>query len=67
MSIEEVRNQFDLPRLKAFNNYSKQYPPTHVLIASYFGFGKPSADTKTIPTQSPDNDAALAQFFTMLG
>jgi hypothetical protein len=40
MSIEEVREQFDLPRLESFNKYSEKYPPQHVLVAAYFGFGK---------------------------
>jgi hypothetical protein len=43
MSIEEVREQFDLPRLASFTKYTKRYPPQHVLVASYFGYGKPSA------------------------
>jgi len=42
MSLEEVREQFDLPRLYAFTKSSKQYPPQYVLIASYFGFGEPT-------------------------
>ena len=40
MSLEEVRAQFDLPRLYAFTQSSKRYPPQHVIVASYFGFGE---------------------------
>ena len=40
MSIEEVREQFDLPRLQAFTEYSKRFPPLHIMIAGYFGLGK---------------------------
>lgn len=40
MTLEQVRDQFDLPRLASFNKYSEKFPPSHVLIASYFGFGK---------------------------
>ncbi len=43
MSIEQVREQFDIPRLKAFNSYTEKYPPQHLLIASYFGFPKEKA------------------------
>jgi hypothetical protein len=39
MDIESIRDQFDLPRLKAFNTYTEQYPPQHILIAAYFGYG----------------------------
>lgn len=42
MTIEQVREQFDLPRLTAFTSYTKRFPPVHVLVASYFGFGKPT-------------------------
>ena len=43
MSLEEVREQFDLPRLYAFTQSCRKYPPQYLLIASYFGYGKPSA------------------------
>lgn len=41
MTVEQVRAEFDLPRLEAFKKYTQQFPPQHVLVASYFGFGKP--------------------------
>ena len=41
MTIEEVREQFDLHRLNAFNSYSRQYPPLHVMVAGYFGICNP--------------------------
>jgi hypothetical protein len=46
MTFEDVRNQFDIPRLAAFNSYTEKFPPQHVLIAAYFGFPKekPKAD-----------------------
>lgn len=58
MSIEEVRNQFDIPRLAAFNAYTEKYPPQHVLIAAYFGFPKEK------PKQPEDADfaALMAEF-----
>lgn len=40
MSVEQVRSEFDIPRLQAFNKYTEKFPPSHVLIAAYFNFGK---------------------------
>ncbi|MEI8032781.1 MAG: hypothetical protein WCH05_05515 [Chlorobiaceae bacterium] len=57
MTIEEVRDQFDLHRLKAFSEYSQQYPPIHVMMAGYFGIKKPV-------TQNNDNE--LAQLIATL-
>ena len=50
MDIETVRTQFDIPRLTSFNKYTEKYPPQHILIASYFGFGKdkPKAEDNDI-------------------
>ncbi|NTV02426.1 MAG: hypothetical protein HGB04_06525 [Chlorobiaceae bacterium] len=45
MSIEEVREQFDLPRLEAFGRYTAQWPPLHVMIAGFLGLGKPAVCT----------------------
>lgn len=39
MGYEEVREQFDLPRLKAFTAYTQEHPPLHVMVAAYFGIG----------------------------
>lgn len=58
MSIDDVREQFDIPRLEAFNRYSEKFPPTHVLIASYFGFGK--------ETEKTSNEDEIAQLLTMI-
>lgn len=33
MSIEQVRREFDIPRLEAFGRYSEKYPPVHIQIA----------------------------------
>lgn len=41
MTLEQVREQFDVPRLIAFNRYCERFPPQHTLVAAYFGFGKP--------------------------
>lgn len=57
MSFEEVRNQFDMPRLTALNKYNERFPPFHVLIASYFGFGKEVASNN-----DADVEALLASF-----
>jgi hypothetical protein len=46
MDIEAVREQFDLPRLEAFNKYTKQFPPQHMLVAAYFGYGKSQKEAK---------------------
>lgn len=40
MSVEQVREQFDIPRLLAFNRYCDKFPPQHVLVAAYFGYPK---------------------------
>ncbi|MGV1045468.1 hypothetical protein [Limnohabitans sp.] len=40
MTLEQVREQFDIPRLLAFNQYCEKFPPLHVLVAAYFGYPK---------------------------
>lgn len=35
----EIGREWDLPRLEAWNAYSKQHPPLHMMVASYFGIG----------------------------
>ena len=75
MDIETVRDQFDLPRLHAFNSYTGKFPPLHVSVsklAAYFGVWEPSktAGKSGRPVQNisnKENDAAIAQFITMLG
>jgi hypothetical protein len=52
MSIEDVRDQFDIPRLEAFNSYTEKFPPQHILIAAYFGFPKDK------PKPATENDIA---------
>lgn len=47
MSLEEVREQFDLPRLYAFTQSCRKYPPQYLLIASYFGFGESTTQEAT--------------------
>lgn len=37
MTLNEVLDQFDLPTLRAFNDYWKGFPPVHVMVAAYFG------------------------------
>ena len=58
MSIEQVRSEFDLPRLQAFNRYTEKHPPQHILVAAYFGFPKEK------PKQPDDSDLAalMAEF-----
>jgi len=53
MSIEAVREQFDIPRLQAFKTYCEKFPPQHVLIAAYFGYPKEQQ-----PQKAEDNDLA---------
>ena len=75
MDIETVREQFDLPRLHAFNNYTGKFPPVHISVAklaAYFGVSQPSKTAgqseQTVPNISDkENDAAIAQFITILG
>jgi hypothetical protein len=57
MSLEEVRDQFDVPRLEAFNSYTERFPPQYLLIAGYFGFGKEKSVNK-----QEDVEALLASF-----
>lgn len=35
MTLNEVKEQFDLPRLEAFNKYTRKWPPQHILVAKY--------------------------------
>jgi len=57
MSLDEVRTQFDMPRLTALNRYTERFPPQHILIAAYFGFGK---DGEKETNKQEDIDALLA-------
>lgn len=61
MAIEDVRDQFDLPRLEAFRSYSERNPPVHVMIARYFGIGKDAQ-----PQALKNNDDELTQLFAQL-
>jgi len=61
MTIEQVREQFDLPRLEAFIQYSKSNPPVHVMVARYFGIGSQS-DPKALK----NDDDELAKLFAQL-
>jgi hypothetical protein len=54
MSVEQVREQFDIPRLQAFNRYCEQFPPLHVLVAAYFGYPKAKP-------QSSDSEEDMAK------
>ena len=59
MSVEQVREQFDIPRLQAFNRYCEKFPPLHVLVAAYFGYPKDK------PQAAADEEAMaklMAQF-----
>jgi len=57
MGIDEVKSQFDFPLLNAFNAYSERFPPQHVLIAGYFGFGK-----EVVTNKPEDVEALMASF-----
>jgi hypothetical protein len=51
----EVRDDWDLPRLIAWTEYSSDHPPLHLMVASYLGI-KPRISK---PTEA-DNEAAAA-------
>lgn len=61
MSYEEVREQFDLPRLQAFTSYSTKNPPVHMMIASYFGVYE-----KAEQASPKSQDAALSALIAQL-
>ena len=58
MTVEDVREQFDIPRLQALNNYCEKFPPQHILIAGYFGFPK---EKKIASESEADLAAAMMQ------
>jgi hypothetical protein len=35
---EQARTELDIPRLKALMSYWDRSPPTHVLVAGFFGY-----------------------------
>ena len=41
MSIEEVREQFDFPRLIAYNKYAKKNPAVHLMLSNFLGYNTP--------------------------
>ena len=48
MTWEEVREQFDIPRVGAMQRYWVENPPLHQLVAAYLGFkGKPTVTTES--------------------
>lgn len=67
MTIEEVREQFDLPRLFAFTNYSKSNPPLHIMVARYLGIEqKPTVTEKQDEKNTNDDLAELLNMFPMI-
>ena len=45
MTWEQVREQFDIPRIGAMQRYWTDNPPLHQLVAAYFGYsGKKQED-----------------------
>lgn len=61
LDFDQVRDQFDLPRLKAMNKYWENYPPIHIMIAGYLGI-KPSEKAPEL-----SNDEHLIQLMQALG
>ena len=61
MTWEDVREQFDIPRVKAMQEYWATFPPAHVAIAHYLGYGK-----KTEEKARPPSDAELAELLAMI-
>lgn len=50
---DQVRNELDVPRLKALNAYWKKQPPVHLLVAAYLGYS-PAEESGEV---SPDKQA----------
>lgn len=48
-----VAEHVDLPRLEALTRYWEGHPPTHVMVAAYFGI-KPTETPPTTPTGEQD-------------
>ena len=42
----QIDTEWDIPRLEAWNRYSRSHPPTHLMIAAYLGV-KPEAKPST--------------------
>ena len=59
MDLEQVREQFDIPRLRAFNQYCEKFPPVHVLVAAYFGYPK---EQPRVAADEEDMANLMAQF-----
>lgn len=45
---EEIGQQWDLPRLEAWNVYNRDHPPLHIMVAAYLGVKpkKPRGDDR---------------------
>lgn len=59
MSLNDIADQFDLPRLDALYAYHKKFPPLHIMVAAYLGAGE---SKPTSQQNQPDLFAELAQF-----
>lgn len=60
MGLEQVRSEFDIPRLEAFGRYTAQWPPIHILLAGFMGLGQAPAK----PDKSQEE--ALADLISQL-
>lgn len=61
MTINDVKDQFDFPMLKKFNEYCEEYPPQHILVAAYLLGDKKSKKVKG----KKNNDAQLIELMGM--
>lgn len=47
---EQIREEWDLPRLEAWNKYCTEHPPVHLLVAAYLGYkAKPAVEPNSAP------------------
>lgn len=44
---EQIRNEWDIPRLMAWNRYAADHPPLHLMVAAYLGIKPKSQSTKS--------------------
>lgn len=60
MSYEQVREQFDLPRLEGYTNYTTEHPPLQSMVAAYLGIGSAAKSA------AGNQDEALTELIAQL-
>ena len=60
---EQIRNEWDFPRLEAWNRHAANYPPIQRMVQAYLGI-KPKGTTETAAL--PDNETGAGELALLM-